>query len=229
MRYTARILTAVLLGLGVLVGLTATSAPAQATLSSGLPAGPIGTPVISTAAYTAVSDVLVVGDSITVRSYKQLAAALPGKRLAVNAQSGRNTRLSIDALLVQMKGVPADKWPSDLFMATGTNDIFAPSVMAAQIKRLLAAVPSYVRVHWVTVYAARPATRFADHLHASQINAQIIAGCTGRCTVISWGSYIGSSAYRIRTYIDAGGVHPTPAGQVVWGKLLAAGVTAVAA
>ena len=228
-----RKLTLFALLLGALFGLGLSgTAPAQASLSSGLPAGPVGTPVISTQAYTAQSPertVLVVGDSITVRSYKALATALGGRRLAVNAHSGRNTRLSIDSLLAQMKGLPDEAWPADLLMATGTNDIFAPGAMRAQVARLLSVVPAHVRVHWVTVYAARPAYLLADRHNSYLVNQSIVAGCkaavpAGRCTLVTWGSFIAGSPYRMRTDIDSGGVHPTVAGQADWGKLLAAAV-----
>ena len=206
---------------------------ASASLSSGLPGGPVGTPVISTQAYTVLAPArtaLVVGDSITVRSYKALAAqlSLHGQRLAVNAQSGRNTRLSVDALLAQMKGVPDSAWPSDLIMATGANDVFAPGAMLTQVPRLLAAVPKHVRVHWVTVYVARPAYLLADKHNSYLVNQAITTGCAAspRCSLVRWAAFLTASTPRLRADIDTGGVHPTAAGRLDWGKLLASAVPA---
>lgn len=192
------------------------ASPADAYLDSGLPAGPIGAPVISTPAYTAVSDVLIVGDSITVRGYRDLAAALPGYRLAVNAQSGRNTTLSVDEVLKMPYIPPA------LVMAVGANDIFNTSVMRAQVKRLLAAVPATTKVFWVNVSVRRPATALADQWNSSQVNQAITSGCVRSCTVISWAGFLSAKASRRPTYIDRGGVHPiVHAGTEAWATLLA--------
>lgn len=185
--------------------------------SSGAAAGPIGAPVMSTQSYTTISDVLVVGDSITVRGYKELAAALPGRRLAVNAQSGRNTALSIDALFRQMQaGV---KLPPVLVMAVGANDIFSSGVMAGQVKRLLAGVPASTKVFWVDVSVLRPAYKLADGFNSARVNQSIRAYCTGKCTVISWAGFLAVNGRG--KLIDSGGVHQTPAGAKAWGKLIA--------
>lgn len=209
------------LALAVLAGLF-TMTPARASLSSGLPGGPVGTPVISTVAYTNASDVLVVGDSITVRSYKQLAAALPGQRLAVNAQSGANTAQGIDRLTVQLKN--GAKLPKRLLMATGANDVFYPAAMQAQMKRLLSLVAAYsptTVVYWVNVSVLRPSYAFADRVNSAKVNQLITSGCAGgKCTVISWAGLLATGTNRAK-YIDAGGVHPNTAGQVAWGKLIA--------
>lgn len=197
-----------------------TATPAGANLSSGLPAGPVGTPVISSAAEVAAAGVLVTGDSITVRSYKELAAQLTVP-LAVNAQSGRNTKQSIDSLFTQMQG---KTWPAVLVMATGSNDVFAAGSMPAQIRRLLAGVPESTRVYWVNVRVARPGFLFADRVNTAHVNEAIRLGCTGRCTVISWAGFLAGKAYRPATYIDKGGVHPSLAGEKAWGALIAGSI-----
>lgn len=195
---------------------------ADASLSSGLPGGPVGSPVMSTTDYVARSDVMIVGDSITVRGYKQLQVELGTRRLAVNAWSGRNTALSVDSLFAQLKaGVPL---PKTLVMAVGANDVFSPSVMGAQVRRLLAGIPAGTRVYWVDVSVLRPGFLFADRANSSKINQQIRANCTGVCTVISWAVFLAS--VNRSTYIDKGGVHPLPAGQVAWAKLIAGSVKA---
>lgn len=196
---------------------------AHAGPDSGPAGGPVGTPVISTVDYTNRSGVLVVGDSITVRSYKYLPVALPGVRIAINAQSGRNTQLSINALLVQI-GAGA-KLPPKLVMATGANDIFATHAMAPQVQRLLALVKVKApgtKVYWVNVSVKRPAYATADMFNSAMVNTAIRQYCVGNCSVIDWAGYL--TRHGRTGLIDSGGVHPTVAGSQVWAKLIATAV-----
>jgi hypothetical protein len=204
--------------------LVAAPTAAMADYGSGTAGGPVGTPVLSTAPYTAVSDVLIVGDSITVRGYKDLAAALPGKRLAVNAHSGRNTKASIDSLFHWLAN--GYKLPPVLVMAVGTNDIFDPSGVPAQVKRLLAGVPSSTKVFWIDVQAARPKTALADQRNSGWVNQAIWRGCVGGCTVISWAGFLAAKPARIGWYIDSGGVHTDEDGKKAWAALIAGAVKA---
>ena len=215
-------LRALVVAVALIASLGTTQAHAT-DYGSGAPGGPSGTPVQSTVPYTAISDVMIVGDSITVRGYKDLAAALPGKRLAVNAQSGRNTKASIDSLFAQMQAGMA--LPPVLIMAVGANDVFDPFVEPAQVKRLLAGVPSSTKVYWVDVQVARPKTAVADQRNSAQVNRAIWQGCTGDCTVISWASLLAAKPARLTWYIDSGGVHPiVGVGTKAWAALIAAGI-----
>lgn len=193
---------------------------AHAGFGSGPASGPVGTPVISTAAEVDAAKVMLVGDSISVRSYKDLAALLPVP-LAVNAHSGRNTKLSIDSLFKQMQG---RQWPRVLVMATGSNDIFGPGAMREQVRRLLAGVPESTRVFWVNIRVQRPGFVLADRVNTWHVNEAIQVGCTGRCSVVSWVGFLAGKPYRPATYIDAGGVHPTVLGSKAWGCLIATAV-----
>ena len=191
---------------------------------SGAAGGPVGTPVLSTVPYTAVSDVMIVGDSITIRGYKDLAAALPGKRLAVNAHSGRNTKASIDSLFASMQAGMV--LPPVLIMAVGSNDVFDATPMASQVKRLLAAVPSSTKVFWIDTQVARPATALADQRNSAWVNQAIWRGCAGECAIISWFSFLASKPARLSWYIDKGGVHPVSGvGTKAWAALIAGQVT----
>lgn len=180
--------------------------------------------VISTPAYTAVSDVLVVGDSITVDAYKALAAALPGKRLAVNAHSGRGTAESVTAVLAMPHVPPV------VLMAVGSNDVPNPPVMAGQIKRLRDALePRGIKVRWVTVqvvrYRGTAAMQLADQRNSGWVNAQIWAGCVAPCRVVDWAGFLaGYPGYRLPAYLRDG-VHLSEKGKAPWGVLLAKGAT----
>jgi hypothetical protein len=201
-----------------------TGIKASADYGSGAAGGPVGTPVLSTAPYTAISDVLILGDSITVRGYKDLAAALPGKRLAVNAHSGRNTKASIDSLFQWMAN--GYKLPPVLIMAVGTNDIFDGSTMPGQVKRLLAGVPSSTKVFWIDVQAARPRTALADQRNSGWVNQAIWRGCVGECTVISWAGFLAAKPARLGWYLDSGGVHTDEDGKKAWAALIAGSIKA---
>lgn len=198
--------------------------PAQATdYGSGTAGGPVGTPVQSTVPYTAISDWAVFGDSITVAGYKTLAARKPGWRLAVVAQSGRGT---VDAVNM---AIAAEYLPLHVVMAVGSNDVPNPPVMAAQIKRLRAALePRGIKVYWVTVHVVRSrgtaAQQLADQRNSGWVNAQIQAGCTAPCTVIDWSSFLNAKpAYRIPKYLRDG-VHTTALGNDAWAALIAGAV-----
>ena len=197
---------------------------AQTDYGSGFPGGPVGTPVKSTADYTGRSVWMVVGDSITVRGYKALAATHPDQRLAVDAWSGRNTQLAVDSVLATLNEIGPDNFPAQLIMATGTNDIFNPFVMPAQIQRLLSAVPSTTKVYWVDVQADRPSYT-GDQRNSMMVNKAIWQNCTGNCEVISWAGFLAAKPSRLGMYIDAGGVHPTiPTGVNAWAAVLGGAV-----
>jgi lysophospholipase L1-like esterase len=191
---------------------------------SGAAGGATGTPVLSTVPYTAVSDVLIVGDSITVGNYKALAAKLPGVRLAVNARSGRGTVDAVNQVLA-MPYVPPR-----VIMAVGSNDVFNPPVMAGQIARLRAALePRGVQVSWVDVQVSRirysSAVQLADQRNTGWVNAQIHSGCVAPCTVIGWGEFLSANpAYRLPAYLRDG-VHTTAAGTAAWAALIAGEVS----
>lgn len=200
---------------------------AHAAPSSGLPTGPVGSVVMVGDPTT--SDVMIVGDSITVRGYKDLAAALPGK-LAVNAQSGRNTRLSIDSLFAQLQA--GAKLPPELIMATGANDIFRPLDMAPQVQRLLALVAAKsptTEVYWVDASVRRPGYVLADNFNSAVVNQGIRKYCVGSCMVISWAGFLAAKSSRRAMYIDSGGVHPIiGVGTKTWAALIAGSVKGAA-
>jgi hypothetical protein len=196
---------------------------AVAEVSSGLPSGPVGTPVISTPSLTSRAAVLVVGDSITMRSYKYLPPAMPGVLIAVNAQSGRNTKLSVDSLIWQTQH--GAKLPPKLVMATGANDIFNTHAMGPQVQRLLAFVKATsptTKVYWVDVSVRRPAYAVADMFNSAMVNTQIRKYCVGNCSVISWAALL--AKYGRTGLIDSGGVHTTVLGSQKWAGMIAGGI-----
>jgi hypothetical protein len=117
-----------------------------------------------------------------------------------------------------------------VIMAVGSNDVFNPPVMAAQITRLRAALePRGVKVSWVDVQVSRirysTAVQLADQRNTGWVNAQIHSGCVAPCTVIGWGEFLSANpAYRLPAYLRDG-VHTTDAGKAAWAALIAAEVS----
>jgi hypothetical protein len=194
---------------------------------SGLPAGPVSSPIRSTPSYIAMSKWMIAGDSITVRGYKDLAATNTGARLAVNAWSGRNTQLTVDEI---MNKNLTPTIPEYLIMAVGSNDVMSPFVMPAQVKRLLDYVTANfprTKIYWVDVQVNRPAYSPADQRNSMIVNKAIYQGCTtqANCTVISWASFLAAKPSRIPMYIDSGGVHPIISiGTKAWAGVIDAAV-----
>lgn len=156
-------------------------------------------------------DVLLVGDSITTLCKSFLTPRLQAQNLTwgVSYWSGRPTKPAVDwALSLSVK-------PRVIVMAIGTNDIYNPGVMAAQIQRLVNGMPG-VRIMWVDVRAERPAYAVADMRNSRTVNAQIWNDLA--ITPVKWIGWFDAQPSRKALYIDKGGVHPTnPAGCDFWG------------
>jgi len=154
----------------------------------------------------ATADVLLVGDSITTRCWTDLrdSLAAKGKTLAVNYWSGRPTTPAVDWLTTQLVVPPL------VVMATGTNDIFNPPVMTAQIQRTKDYLITPERLLWVDVQAARTsqtaAVQLADQRNSGWVNNQIREQLT-KSQIIPWSTWFASSPNRIPLYLQDG-VHP---------------------
>lgn len=165
-------------------------------------------------------DLLLVGDSITNRGKEEFVSLMKtshGADVAVNYWSGRPTTPAVDYVL------SATVLPRRLVMATGTNDMMDPSVMAAQIKRIvdnLAARPEEVELFWVDTQASRPAYPVADQRNVGWVNQQI-HDALELDHIVPWFRWFASNPARIQTYISADGVHPIEGvGTNFWAEVL---------
>lgn len=151
---------------------------------------------------TPAADVLIVGDSITTRAYADLLARIraTGHTAAVNYWSGRPTAPAVDWVL------SLSTKPKVLVMAMGSNDVTNPTVMAAQIKRLKAGLPSTTKLLWVDVFVCRSAYATADMRNSMAVNQQIYEQM-GDDAVIGWAELFWSAPWRIAWYLQDG-VHP---------------------
>lgn len=156
--------------------------------------------------------VAIVGDSITARGRTKLAAMLLaefGTDLAYDYWSSRPTAPAVDALLAR------NLWPEVLVMATGANDIFDPTVMPAQIQRVLNAAPATTKVAWVDVQVCRigqsATVQLADQRLSMAVNTHIYAALRSSelTAVVPWAwTLAGNSlAWRMAYYLEDG-VHP---------------------
>lgn len=177
---------------------------------SGLNHGTVGAPFTT-------ADVLIVGDSITTRGYDELTAALAieGKTLAVNYWNGRPTQPAVDFVL------SATTLPPILVMACGTNDVYTPTVMEAQIHRLTDVVlPGVQHLLWVDTQVSRPTFALADQRNCGYINSQI-RNVLPKDNVIPWSEWFAMNPARIAQYLDSGGVHPIEGtGTNFWAEVL---------
>lgn len=156
----------------------------------------------------ATADVVFVGDSITAGTYPQQSAWLDAHGIsnAGGYWSGRPLHYAVDwALSLSVK-------PRILVMASGTNDIFEPTVVTGELARLLAGMPSTTRVIVPDVQIARPATvdhtPLADQRNAMWVNAQIRT-VIASANVCNWSTGFASSPGRITAYLKPDGVHPS--------------------
>ncbi len=173
--------------------------------------------------------VLLFGDSISVQDAPALASLLQrssGLTTAINAWNMRPTAPAVDEL---------EQWarryglPRRIVMATGSNDIFAPPVMAEQVERVMSVVGRRRMVFWVDVHVSRTsqssAVRAADLANSAWVNDQIeeVAARHPLLRVIRWSDRVASPTTQ-RWYLRDG-VHTNPTGQSVRNSMIARTVT----
>lgn len=156
------------------------------------------------------ADVELLGDSITVRCYPAIVAAFAAKGLtvAVRAQSGQQARHMVDQLTAQLRT------PGLVVMLGGSNDIFNPPAVAAQVARALEfTAGAGVRLLWADTQVARASqtytVQYADLRNSGWVNNQIHQGLPAT-DIIEWNAAIGAAIGRGRplTYYIQDGVHP---------------------
>lgn len=176
----------------------------------------------------ATADVGIVGDSITTGGRPELAArlSLVGKTLAADYWSSRPSTPAITSTLAR------PLLPRILVMATGTNDIFNPTVMPAQIARMTGADLASKGVEhlvWVDVHCCRTKvpvqTQVYDMRNTGLVN-NYIHGALDEDHIVDWYRWLN---YRGITYPPlylADGVHPKPgSGYKFWADIIMRKIT----
>lgn len=177
----------------------------------------------------AAADVWQYGDSIARNDAEDLAARLTGHGVTV-ALDNWASRPTYPAATALRNDVARHGPPPVVIMATGTNDIYAPAGMTAQIDRVMTAVPRETEVVWVNVYAARsdatPPVRAADLANSRLINAQLAAAQSRwvNLHVVHWHEFLAAyPLYRPGAYLRDG-MHTSTLGRAARNTLIVAAV-----
>lgn len=152
----------------------------------------------------ATADVLIAGDSIITgcRPYLRLRLADYGLSVVFDYWSGRPTAPTVDRMLSYSRIYQPEPFKV-VVMATGTNDIQDPTVMAGQIARAKVIDSPLM---WGTVLAQRSGSYSADLRNSGWVNSQIAAS---GLPLIDWAAFLSAyPGYRIPNYLRDG-VHPT--------------------
>ncbi|TCC29962.1 hypothetical protein E0H50_25780 [Kribbella sindirgiensis] len=162
--------------------------------------------------------VFMFGDSIGVQDGPALAKQLTqlGISIAVHNWAGRPVTPAVDALdlWAQQYGLP-----HRILMSVGSNDIFTPPAVEAQVDRTMGIVGEERIVYWVNVQAARtahgPDIKVADQRNSAWINLQL-ADAQRRydnLRIVHWAEHLASSPNRLARLLRDG-LHPSvPLGQ----------------
>ncbi|MEV0287131.1 hypothetical protein AB0H36_23695 [Kribbella sp. NPDC050820] len=162
--------------------------------------------------------VFMFGDSIGVQDGPSLAKQLTahGIHIAVHNWAGRPVTPAVDAL---------DTWAQDyglphrILMSVGSNDIFTPPAVAAQVERTMQIVGAERTVFWVNIQAARtghgPGVQVSDQRNSAWINLQLAEAQRRHenLRVIRWAEHLAAKPNRLAKYLRDG-LHPSiPLGQ----------------
>jgi lysophospholipase L1-like esterase len=154
------------------------------------------------------SDVWLFGDSILFGAKEQVISRLTnaGKTCAIDAWSSRPMTPAVDSLRDHLAN-PSYIKPKRVVMAVGTNDIFDPTVVLAQIQRAQVLCEfAGVELIWVDAFARREGFREADLINCAWVNQQI-HGQIPADRVVNWYRLFAASKNRIAARLSDG-VHP---------------------
>jgi len=180
----------------------------------------------------AANGVFIFGDSIGVQDGKALSLRLQSKLnldLAVNNWSGRPTKETVDELA---------KWKANygltrrVLMSCGTNDIFTPSAMAAQIDRAMSIAGARTTVFWVNTQAARtgmgPTLQLADQRNSAWVNLQLSDAQQRypNLRIVRWAEWLAAKPTRLATHLRQGIHTSVPYGQDARNELIVQAIQA---
>jgi hypothetical protein len=175
--------------------------------------------------------VFMFGDSIGVQDGPALARQLTqlGINVAVHNWAGRPVTPAVDAL---------DTWaqeyglPHRILMSVGSNDIFTPPAVAAQVDRTMQIVGDERTVYWVNVQAARtafgPAVQVSDQRNSAWINLQLANAQRHyeNLRIVPWAEHLASKPHRLGSLLRDG-LHPSvPLGQNARNSLIIGAIKA---
>jgi hypothetical protein len=176
--------------------------------------------------------VFMFGDSLGVQDGKALSLRMMSELsldLAVNNWSGRPTKDTVDELA---------RWKATygltrrVLMSCGTNDIFTPPAMAAQIDRAMSIVGTRTTVFWVNTQVARTGMgttlQLADQRNSAWVNLQL-ADAQRRypnLRIVRWAEWLAAKPTRLATYLRLGIHTSIPYGQDARNELIVQAIKA---
>jgi len=175
----------------------------------------------------ASADIGLVGDSITTLGRPDFAAAmsLVGKTVACDYWSSRPTAPAVTSTLAR------PILPRILIMACGTNDIFYPLGMGAQVTKLVNGVASkgVEHVFWVDVHCCRTKlplqTQVYDERNTCLVNNQIHDNME-TSHVVQWHNTLTGRGTSWPPYYLSDGVHPKAGvGTKYWAAVIKNAIT----
>lgn len=167
------------------------------------------------------------GDSITAADARDLAVRLGAHGLvtAVDATPGIPTTPAVDRLAER---VARQGSPDVLVLATGSNDIFAPTALGSQTGRVRSVVGPETEIVWVDVYVKRwsktAAVQSADLANSQRVNGYIHTAPAD--VVVGWYGFLLAKSTRPAVYLRDG-VHTTESGRAARNVLIERAVLAV--
>jgi len=175
-------------------------------------------------------DIRFYGDSITFGGKSALAAELHnyGQDVYVDAWSGRPTTPIADAICNEA----VNGLPKVVVVASGTNDIFNPTVMATQINRIKTCITSknnarvdgvVTKLFWVDVQATRwgqtDVIERNDQRNSMAVNLAIYQNLD-KGQIVQWTQRFMSNPALLGNYL-VDGVHPnTSTGYPYWAAII---------
>lgn len=167
-------------------------------------------------------DIRLYGDSITFGGKSAFAAEMSARGLTtyVDAWSGRPTTPVADAIVAE------NVFPPVVVVASGTNDIFNPTVMAAQINRIknhIATVSPLTKVFFVDIQATRwgqtEYTERNDQRNSMAVNMAIWNN-VDKNRIVQWSARFMTNPALLTTYLQDG-VHPKAgSGYAYWAAIV---------
>jgi lysophospholipase L1-like esterase len=169
--------------------------------------------------------VLVLGDSITVLTQASLTRSLRagGWSVCLDARRSQSTANGLD-YYAAAGAFP--RYVDVIVMATGSNDIFDPDSMSAQVARARA-YAGHRPLLWVTTWVRRtsgePRLIAQDLGNSVRVNAAVRRPprLTRVDGLVDWYAFLQARRWRQTVYLTDG-VHPSPAGATARNALIAA-------
>lgn len=180
----------------------------------------------------AANGVFMFGDSLGVQDGKALSLRLTSRLnldLAVNNWSGRPTKDTVDELA---RWKSSYGLPRRILLSSGTNDIFTPPAMAAQIDRAMSIAGSRTTVFWVNTQVARTglgtAIQLADQRNSAWVNLQLVEAQRSHpnLRIVRWAEWLAAKPSRLGTYLRQGIHTSVPYGQDARNELIVQAIQA---